>query len=874
MLRPVPLYALLLFTSAASAAEVDYARQIKPLLATRCYACHGALKQEAGLRLDTAAAMRKGGDSGAAFQIGQSDASLLLERVTHADVELRMPPEGEGAPLNAAEVELLKSWIDAGAKSPGDERPEPDPREHWAFRAPVRPDVPQIAGGTSGNPIDAFLAVERAERGLTIQPPADKRILLRRVYLDLVGLPPTAEQLEAFLADDTQEAYAKVVDHLLASPQYGERWGRHWMDVWRYSDWWGLGAEVRNSQKHIWQWRDWIIESLNDDVGYDEMLRQMLAADELYPNDLSKLRASGFLARHYFKFNRNSWLEETVEHTSKAFLGLTLNCARCHDHKYDPISHRDYYRFRAFFEPYQIRTDQVPGQTDYEQNGIPRAFDCNLQAATYRFLRGDEKRPASDEPLMPGVPALLSLGPFDIEPVRLPLEAHQPGLRGHVLENYLAVAEREIAAAKAAVVSASAQSKNEPVGSPHLTSATLNLAEKALIFAEQQPDLWQARAAADRARFTAPPADNAPALRQAAALAERRSALAKAEEVVARAELELLKAADAKKTEVEKQLVAAREALEKAKQAIEQPGELYTSLSGALKTLESNVETAEHRNLPFPETSTGRRTALAKWMTDRRHPTVARVAVNHIWLRHMGAPLVPTVFDVGRKGTPPTHPDLLDWLAVELMENQWSMKHLHRLIVTSSAYRLSSSNFGGETNRAIDGDNRYYWRMNAGRLESQAVRDSLLHLAGDLDLARGGPSIPVAQADASRRRSLYFVHSHNEHARLLSLFDDANVLDCYRRDQSIVPQQALALSNSKLAQESSAKIAARIDAVDDVAFIRQAFVLLLANEPNDQELQTCTDALAAWTTAGIAPDRARTNLVQALINHNDFISIR
>src|SRR5262249_7017966 len=244
--------------------------------------------------------------------------------------------------------------------------------------------------------------------------------------------------------------YKKVVDRLLASKQYGERWGRHWMDIWRYSDWWGLGTEVRNSQKHIWHWRDWIIESLNADKGYDQMLREMLAADELYPNDLDRLRATGFLARSYFIFNRNSWLEEVVEHTSKGLLGLTLNCARCHDHKYDPLAQQDYYRFRAFFEPYQLRTDMLPGQPDFAKDGLPRAFDCNLDTPTYLFVRGDEKQPRTDRPLTPALPPLLCPTPPEIKPVSLPLEAHAPGLRPHVLAGHLEAAERQIVAARLA----------------------------------------------------------------------------------------------------------------------------------------------------------------------------------------------------------------------------------------------------------------------------------------------------------------------------------------------------------------------------------------------------------------------------------------
>lgn len=250
-----------------------------------------------------AAMAMKGGESGVAIQLGDASASLLLERVSESDESVRMPPEGE--PLNAEQIAAIKLWIDQDADAPPDEQPERDPRGHWAFRTPVRPEVPQVDHPTEQqvpwlrNPIDAFIADEHRKRRINPQPDASKRVWLRRVSFGLVGLPPTIEQLEAFVDDQSPQAYDEVVTRLLESPQYGERWGRHWMDIWRYSDWWGLGAEVRNSQKHIWHWRDWIIESLNDDKGYDQMLREMLAADELYPNDLRRLRATGFLARHY-----------------------------------------------------------------------------------------------------------------------------------------------------------------------------------------------------------------------------------------------------------------------------------------------------------------------------------------------------------------------------------------------------------------------------------------------------------------------------------------------------------------------------------------------------------------------------------------------
>jgi hypothetical protein len=1066
---------------------VDYVRDVKPILAGHCYACHGAVKQRGGLRVDTAAFLHEGGDNGPAISPGKSGDSMLVRRLLGQDDLPRMPPAKDGDALKPAQVAMIRKWIDQGAAVPKDERPETDPKDHWAFRPPTRPAVPSVKNtGWVRNPVDAFLVAEHEKRGLTPQAPAEKSLLLRRVYLDLIGLPPTRAELAAFLSDPSDDAYEKVVDQLLARPQYGERWGRHWMDVWRYSDWWGLGQELRNSQKHIWHWRDWIVESLNRDKGYDRMLLEMLAADELYPTDADALRGTGFLARHYFKFNRTTWLDETIEHTGKAFLGLTLNCAKCHDHKYDPISQVDYYRFRALFEPYQIRLDQVPGETDYEKDGVPRVFDCNLVAPTYLHVRGNEQQPDKERKITPGIPKFFAPDGLDIQPIKLPPEAHNPGLRPFVLDDHVKAAERQLATAREQLASAKQRlaalekNKTEPakpapkelvrdafatldnqiweivsgdwkiesgklaqkqtgamrtalrlkqtpptdfearvkfailggetyhsvglsfdVGGEHeslvyltahaadprvqlaykragtyvyppdakqsrkvalkqpqemtirVRNSLLNVAVNGQhAFAYQLPNgrhpghidliafdaaarfdeftlstlpadavlvnagnkaavpttAAQARAAVAVAEKTIAEAESGIAALKARAAADRaseaqrkalaqRAAKAEKEHAVATAELALAKAVAKGDAAAVK---STRAAVETARKAAASPGEQYTPLAGALKTLESNLETEASRRKPFPTTSTGRRSALAKWVADRKNPLTARVAVNHVWARHFGQPLVASVFDFGRKGTPPTHPELLDWLAVEFMDGPsssprpaggegpglrghagWSMKHLHKLIVTSSAYRMSSAGASAE-NRAKDPDNRYLWHMNSQRMESQVVRDCLLALGGDLDLTQGGPTVATAQQEASRRRSLYFFSSAIERNRFLMTFDDADPLDCYRRRESIIPQQALALSNSKLALSMAEKITERMAGVNakrgDGEFIREAYLTLLAYEPDRDEIAACQDALARWREIlrgrPDADRQARRQLVHALLNHNDFVTIR
>jgi len=1069
-MRLLSLAIWLLLPGAAFAADpVDFKKDVRPILQERCFACHGALAQKAKLRVDSAANLLKAG----AVVPGKPDASELVARVSSHDEAIRMPQEG--LPLKPEQIVKLKAWIEQGAKASADDAQEPDPRDHWSFRTPVRPTVPK----GSANPIDSFVSAERAKRGLKSVAPADKRVLLRRVHIDLIGLPPTAEETEAFVKDASPDAYEKVVEKLLASPQYGERWGRHFLDIWRYSEWWGLGAELRNSQRHIWHWRDWVVESFNADLGYDAMIRQMLAADELHPTEADKLRATGYLARPYFLFNRTTWLDEVVEHTGKAFLGLTFNCAKCHDHKYDPIKQSDYYGFRAIFEPYQLRTDLVPGEPDVMKNGIPRAYDCNLGAKTPFHIRGDERNPEKDRAVPPGLPQFLAPDGLKFAPVKLPPLAYRPGARPEIAAGYRKVAEAKLIGAREALARAKAdlanvkpegekpkpvaegkvvfkddfakanpdlwevgpgtwkhakgklvQEKtgdgrshlraktappadfeakfrfvitggdpfksvgvafdadeknevmvyvsaasgatklqvaykngadyqypadgmlstpipvNEPIEllirvrgalvnvalggkhalaytlpiarkpgkldlviytasaeftgfelrelpkdaalvpsgnggakpavlTPELAKANLSVAEKAVAAAEAELMSIAARAAADASGTK----DDA----MKAAKAEKEHALSTAQLAVAQTEVQLLGAVPAAKPAAEQKKKAAEAALIAARKAAENPGEAYTSIPGAVKSAESNLDSTP-KSGSFPDTSTGRRSAVANWIADAKNPLTARVAVNHVWLRHFGKPLVANVFEFGRRGTAPSHPELLDWLAVELMEHKWSFKHLHKLIVTSEVYRLSSSSADAEASAKLDGENKYLWRMNPTRMEAQVVRDSLLHLAGDLDPARGGPPIPVAAQDASRRRSLYFFHSHNDNSKLLGIFDDANVLDCYRRTESIVPQQALALWNSKLAMAMAAKIndalQIRVGGGDDAAFVRAAFETVLGTTPTKEEQAACLEALAELRAAlkdvkePEKAKRARLQVVQALINHNDFITVR
>ncbi|NQV26780.1 MAG: DUF1553 domain-containing protein, partial [Rhodopirellula sp.] len=897
---------------------------------------------------------------------------------------------------------------------------------------------------------------------------------------------------------------------------HGERWGRHWMDVWRYSDWYGRRAsnEMRYSQRHIWKWRNWIIESLNEDKGYDQMVREMLAADEIAPTDTQTLRATGFLGRNWYKFDRNVWLFETVEQTSQAFLGLTLRCCRCHDHKYDPISQVDYYRFRAFFEPHDVRTDPlsagsgvIKDQTlgEIPVDGLSRIYDKTLDAPTWLFERGNDRSLDKSQPISPDVPETLGVALSEVHAVSLPTAAWYPALQSGYAQSLMDAARTQIATAtaqlgklqeaaknataildRAVAVSESEQTSNPEnstsnervflqddfsssqanawktlngdwkyeaghlvqnsvtsfativttkkhprdfyarvryrtlspggyrsvgfsfdfvdkgnsqdvytstgdtrqsiqafhrtggkqvypqagivpvklnVGDETLVEVTvrgplLNISlngeqkleyvmpearrdgqfalwvhngaaeflelkiqelreslddlrrkqleavhavavqKKRISLAERQLESVQARVTAEQAQHSQPAASNATSLAELASAAERQVAVAQAEIelLIAEQQRELLAAArnragqgdDAKPSDestVEKKLAEAKKKLAAAKEAAALTDTKYEPLGPT-----------------YPKTSTGRRTALANWIVDPRNPRTARVAANHIWLRHFGEAIVPSVENFGLNGKQPSHPKLLDWLASELVENDWSMKHLHRQIVLSRTYRLSSAAAENSPNRQTDPENRYLWRANSRRMEAEVVRDCVLASAGKLDLTQGGPDIPPAEDATTLRRSLYFRITPDDRMKFLELFDVANPNACYRRSESVVPQQALALTNSALPLEMSRHLARQIHKetlendsnMAEREFIAAAFERVLSRQPSTSEMELClqflerqarlleSSKLTAFGGASVAklpPSsnhelRAKENLIHILYCHNDFVTIR
>ena len=732
-------------------------------------------------------------------------------------------------------------------------------RYPWTpYETVKRPDLPGDDGENTWakNGIDYFIAAEHRRHGLTPRPVAAPEVWLRRVTIDLTGLTPTAAEIQSFRQNPD---YEKKVDELLASARYGERWGRHFMDVWRYADWTGYKDALRESARHIWNWRDWIIESLNEDKGYDQMILEMLAGDELWPLDRSKLRATGYLARNFHR-DRSQWMDDIVTHTSQAFLGVTLGCSKCHDHMYDPFPQTDYFAMRAIFEPYQVRTDRVPGQLDTMKDGLPRAYDANLTAVTLLLDRGDERFPLKDRPIAPGVPSALG-GDWKIEPVSLPALAAEPWKRDFVKDELMAVKTTALKKAEATLAALSADTDPKARKEAELQLAAMQLQKAAL----ESEFAVEAVAESDK-RWKA--------LAEATFDAQRQAQLAEAQWKAFAGDhaLELANAdlAAAKTKKDADAIATATKTLTTAKKNQAEAKKLLTAAEKQIAAKLSTKFVARDQN--YPDRSTGRRTAFARWLTDKKNPLTARVIANHIWMRHFQFGLVPTVNEFGANGREPTHPALLDWLAAELMEGDWSLKSLHKTIVLSATYRMEST--PESANLTIDPDNQYLWRMPTRRMEGEIVRDNLLWVGGRLDPQMGGPDIPNDEAQTSMRRSIYLRHAHEKLVEFVQIFDGPKVSECYSREESIQPHQALAMHNSLLTQKAASNLAKELGTSgngDTEAIITEGFLRLLGRDPRREEIELCREFLSK---SGTDPQRSRERLMTVLLNHHEFVTVR
>ncbi len=868
--------------SGLAAEPLTFEKDVRPIMKAHCFHCHGEGGVKEGM-LDVRLQhwMLAGGDSGEAIEPGNPDDSLLLERVVSGE----MPPDDKH--LSDADIATLREWIAQGAKTARAEPESLDGGDYiteeekgfWSFQPIRRPEVPKLATAGSDNPIDAFILQRLEQDGLSFSATADRYTLIRRLTFDLWGLPPEPEMVERFIHDSSPDAYANLVDRLLSSPHYGERWGRHWLDVAGYAD--SDGYTNQDVEREFaYFYRDYVIDSFNDDKPLDQFVREQLAGDELdaeaggsgsmTPERVARLAATGFLrmaadgtasAGDERELAINTTIADTIDIVSTSLLGLTVGCARCHDHRFDPISQADYHRFRAIFDPaLDWKSWKVPNQrqislyTDEDKKQRAAVEERAKEATAARNQRQQEHidRTLYEELLVvpdelreplkaayqtekakrtPEQVALLAEYPSvgSISPGSLYLYAEQRARRAGDIER--AANEREarfIAEAQQQLAGVPADKRDELQSVLAITADSRTEAQQALA-AKYLDALVTPETLA-----TANPAGFAEVKRYREAAEICRATDAKTELATMLAEIAAIRSTAPK----ERFLRVLTEPPNHTPEShlfirgdFQQLGEkLEPDELTVLKTSDPVKIEVNDPNRP----TTGRRLAYARHLTDGKHPLLARVLMNRVWLHHFGHGIVDTPGDFGYLGAKPTHPELLDWLADELMSGGWTLKRMHRMIVLSTTYTQDSKR-SPQLDR-IDPDNRLYARMSIRRLESEAIRDAVLLASGVMADTMHGPPIPVKEdavgqivlgeqkldgerkpiageenIDGISRRSIYIQVRRSRPLAVLEAFDIANVVpNCTQRNFSNVAPQALMMMNSEFAIAHAEKLADRV----------------------------------------------------------------
>jgi len=811
---PLAFIALTVCSQFVSAADKEptaeqlkfFESKIRPLFVKHCTDCHGEDEQESELRLDTLAGMLKGGKAGPSITPGKPKQSLIITAVRHDDAELRMPPDDK---ISKTEIADLTRWVEMGAPHPDSGKVKLPVRtsqidleaakQHWAFRKPVKPAVPAVSNQDWVNtPVDHFILADLQKHGLTPSGKADKRTLIRRATYDLTGLPPTPEEIANFLQDDSPNAFAKVVDRLLASKHYGERYGRHWLDVVRYADSNGLDENVAHG--NAWRYRDYVVNSFNRNKPINRFLMEQIAGD-LMPYDTreqhnEQLVATGFLALgpkvlaepDKMKMEMDI-IDEQVDTFGRAFMGLTLGCARCHEHKFDPIRTEDYYALAGVFKSTQTM-ESFKTIARWTENTIGNKAQLAAKAEYDKKVAAQQQR--IDE--------------------------------------------------------------------------QINQANQQLI-KENGPD------------YKLP--DN-PETHYS-------------DETKAR--LKALKAELAKLEKTAPEMPTAMGVVEG------KVGDIAVHIRGSHLTLGEVVDRGvpvvllDDKQLDIPDSSSGR-LQMAHWLVDDQHPLTSRVFVNRVWRWHFGRGLVPTTDNFGLLGTKPNNQALLDWLAVWFQEHNWSMKTLHRMIMLSATYQMTSDY--NQASAAIDPDNLHWWRRDVLRLEAEAIRDALLAVSGQLDKTLGGPSslgvenrkhvFNHTSEDATtyniNRRSLYLPIIRNNLYEVFTLFDyaDASLLNG-NRSSTIVAPQALFMMNSDVVTNSAEQLARNIltiSQLDDRSRIERIYQMAYGRLPSRKEVARAKIFLQSYaqtiTAADANPQQIHSqmwrSLCHVILAANEFIYIR
>ncbi len=752
------------------------------MLATRCFKCHTDRKAGNELRVDRHEALLKGGTSGPALLPGDPEKSLLIRAIRYTSDDLKMPPDQK---LPDAVIADFERWVRKGAvwpKDPEPKRERPRQEEHWAFRPLKKIEPPPDASGWSANSVDRFIHAGLVAHGLKPSAPAKRLTLLRRAFFDLVGLPPARAEIDAFLADTSPDAFANAVERLLGSPHYGERWGRYWMDVVRYADTAGDNADYPIPEAYLY--RDYIIDSFNADKPFDEFVREQIAGDllaERGPADkyAERVVATGFLAlsRRYSTGPYDLWhltLEDTIDTTGRTFLGMTLRCARCHDHKFDPVPTRDYYALYGVFSSTQF---PYAGSEEFESMQFGRR----------------------------GFTAIV------------PKQAAAAAVKAY---------ESELAAAKASLERIE-KTKRKQKGS---FEQYFELRRRLRSRTTRQPRLPARGLRGERGNCRR--RENSTGRRSGAAGTEGRT----------------------------------------------RAPHFLTAFQGIQ-----------------PKSQESGRLEVADWLASPQNPLTARVIVNRIWQHHFGRGIVATPSNFGVRGSPPSHPELLDWLAASFIEHGWSIKWLHRLILSSNTYQLDS--LGDDAGDAIDPSDQWCGRFDRQRLDAEAIRDAMLSVAGTLDLTRPGPHpfppitswnwtqhFPFKTVYPSSHRSVYLMTQRQFRHPFLGLFDepDTNTTTDVR-GASTVPLQALFLMNSDFMRKTAAAFAGRIsrETDDPAGRIRRAYLLAYSRPADPREItrdceyvtRFADEAVKSGLDRTTAEHKAWTSLARALLASNEFFYI-
>ncbi len=756
-----------------------FAKSVRALLTDRCLKCHGGEKTRSGLDLTTREGLLKGGEKGLAVVVGQAKASRLFRFIAHLD-EPFMPPKEDK--LSDAAIAQFATWIDLGAPydkplvaKAGGKKPmqvTDDNRRYWAFQPLKRPSEPTVKDAKwRRTPIDSFVLAKLEEKGLAPNAPADRRHLIRRAYLDLLGLPPSPEEVESFVADPATDAYEKLIDRLLDNPHYGERWARHWLDLAHYAD--SHGYEQDYDRPTAYPYRDFVIKAFNQDLAYNTFVKWQLAGDEFEPDNSLALTATGFLGagthatqitQNQVEKERYDELDDIVRTTGTAMLGLTIGCARCHDHKFDPIPTRDYYRLMSTFTT-TVRSD----------------MDVNLYPEAVKATRAV----------------------FDAEQVKLVDARTQYEKKGgHNTDPQWMELTKQI-------------EEHAKKGPPN--------AVKAMVCSEGVPAI----------RFHTQGGDFLP-------------------------ETHFLKRGDPNQ-----------------KDGVATQGFLQVLMLGADQ--EKRWETGP----PKGWRTSYRRRSLANWMTDVDDGAgrlLARVIVNRLWQHHFGRGIVATPSDFGTQGDKPTHPELLDWLAKELIDSGWKLKHIHKLMMASAAYTESSAD--DKPKAGVDPDDRLQWRFAPRRLEAEAVRDSILTVSGQLDPTMYGPG---TLDPMQKRRAIYFTIKRSQLIPMMTQFDAPDSLvGIEARQSTTVAPQALLLMNNALVRNCAERLANRVRPTTEKPLadaVRTGYTITLGRAPTEQEttdaVQFIKDQAEAYKQDG-KPDAERlalTDLCQVLMELNEFIYV-